>query len=507
MRAILGLVGVAILAGGIWVTSTVPHRPAALTASTTARTSEPSGAADPAASRASRLEIVRLLRARNFVALTRAIETRQAQVERDIRQEAELATVVLSFDIADATATPLIDEWVAATPGSFAPRLGRAVHRVALAGASRGTRWASETSEEQFAGMETHLRGAVEDAQAVVAINPRVGEAYGVQIRAAMATGDQDDCAKAAGTGLLKLPASMRIRTALAICYLPRWGGSYRLIEELARESDRYLTQNPSLAALHGFVAWDQGNLAQNGSAEELERYNAAILAGENVLFYRDRARAQINRQHYVEALEDTTRALALRPEEPEVVMLRAQALCGLRRIEEAVAAVRLVEEIDAASSDLARFRVRELKQAAAEGYRLYSDGDERGAIARLTRGIELTGGNAEVHYWRGRTYLKLNDAERALADFEAAIRLDARHFESYRNVDYLLSLHRDWKGIVARWDKYIQVEPADGRGYLERGGARHHMGDETGALEDLTKACALGNKEGCNLVRRLSGK
>jgi Flp pilus assembly protein TadD len=183
-------------------------------------------------------------------------------------------------------------EWVAANSASFAPRLGHAVHRIALAWARRSTRWVSETTEEQFAGMETHLHAAVEDARAVVAA------------------------------------------------------------------------------------------------------------------------------------------------------------------------------------------RVRELKDAAVEGHRLYTAGDGRRALARLTRAIELTGGNAEVYYWRGRTYLKLNDNESALSDFEAAIRLDVKHVESYRNIDYLLVLRRDRAGIIAHWDRYIEAEPGDARGYLERGGARHHMWD-----------------------------
>jgi hypothetical protein len=56
------------------------------------------------------VEALRLLRARNFAPLTQAIEQGQAAVERDIRQERELAVVVDSFDNSDPKLTPLIDE-------------------------------------------------------------------------------------------------------------------------------------------------------------------------------------------------------------------------------------------------------------------------------------------------------------------------------------------------------------------------------------------------------------
>jgi hypothetical protein len=107
MRAILSLVAVTVLAGGIWVAVTVARRPSPVTASAAARISdrsgaaaragatEPGGATDPSLTPGTRLEFVRLLRARNFSALTRAIETKQAKVERDIRQEGDFATAVL----------------------------------------------------------------------------------------------------------------------------------------------------------------------------------------------------------------------------------------------------------------------------------------------------------------------------------------------------------------------------------------------------------------------------
>lgn len=183
--------------------------------------------------------------------------------------------------------------------------------------------------------------------------------------------------------------------------------------------------------------------------------------------------------------------------------MIRARALKWLGRHGEAVAMVRLVEEMEPTSSYLATFKRRELKEGAVAGHQLYTAGDLRGAVARLTRAIELGGGNAEVHYWRGRAYLKLDDLQRALDDFDAAIRFDARHFESYRNVDYILARAGNWDRIINYWTEYIKVEPKDGRAYFERGGARHHKGDRNAALRDARRACELGTTDACDYLRR----
>ena len=79
------------------------------------------------------------------------------------------------------------------------------------------------------------------------------------------------------------MSASLRSRVALAICMLPRWGGSYVLVEAVAHESDVHVKDNPALSALHGFVEWDRGRLSEGDEA--LEHYAHALDAGEHWYF------------------------------------------------------------------------------------------------------------------------------------------------------------------------------------------------------------------------------
>jgi tetratricopeptide (TPR) repeat protein len=99
-----------------------------------------------------------------------------------------------------------------------------------------------------------------------------------------------------------------------------------------------------------------------------------------------------------------------------------------------------------------------------------------------------------------------MKDMDRAFADFEEAIRLDPRHIEAYRNVDYILVKRRDFEGIIARWNRYIALEPMSGQAYLERAGAFRARGDQAAALADLRKACSLGHREACDIERRAGG-
>lgn len=507
MRAVWVIVGigaVVVVSAGVWTLASqqVPpqiSRPAAV--ASTERIA-PSPAAPAPAIKSTRLEVRRLLLARDFAALTRMIEEKQAAVEADILREGDLALVIDTFDTADPALAQAINEWASAQPASFAPRLARAQYGVAVGWARRGSKYANKTTADQFEGLGRALASAVEDASAALERNPRLGEAYRVLIRAEMAFGETESCVRLGKEALTVVPASARVRSALANCLLPRWGGSYSLIEELAKEADQHVTRNPSLAGFHGYVAWDRGNLATD-HAEELAHYTRAIEAGGLWFYYDDRAGSYLRNRRYNEALADAERALALAPEKVNIMILRARALIGLGRAAEALPDVRFVAEVDPTNADLARFRQHELETGAYDGYTLIQSSDFNGAIARLTSTMDLTGGNAEVYYWRGRAHLLSNDHERALSDFEEAIRRDARHFESCRNIDFLLAKRGDWDGVIRRWTQYLELEPSNGDAYFERAGAHKQKGDMAAALEDVRKACDLGTQAACEIARR----
>jgi hypothetical protein len=168
-----------------------------------------------------------MLRARDFGGLAKRIEEAERRVETDARREPDLVRVLAAFDSGDPALTPLLDAWVAASPDAWTARLARATHFVTVAWRRRGSKVGRETTEEQHAQMQDFLRKVVEDAKVVLKQNPKVGAAYRLLISAAMGIGDNRACIALAAQGIAVSPASLRVRTRLATCLLPRWGGSY----------------------------------------------------------------------------------------------------------------------------------------------------------------------------------------------------------------------------------------------------------------------------------------
>ena len=422
-----------------------------------------------------RAEIHRLLRSRDFAELTRLVDAKQALVERDIRNESELHRVIGSFGVADPTFAPLIDDWVAASPDSVAPNIASARYLFARAFAERGTKVGSETSVEQVMGMNHFLEKVILDARTALARAPKLTEGYALLIDVTRTVGAQRACGEIAREGLSVAPASMRIRWALAMCRLPRWGGSHDAVRAIWDQAEPFVADHPALAALGGVVAWDLGRLSDGDEA--LRHLDAALAAGPHSAFFLSRAREYMDAKKVDAALEDATSGLAWAPEDPDLLAIRFRSLAGLGRFTEAQATLDLLADTNATHADMPQWREYMQRQSAAAA-------------------ADSTGG----HYSRGHQHRRAGNQRRALDEFEAAVRQDPAHFDAYLSIDQLLAPRREWAAIVGHWTNYLAVQPGDVRAYLERAGANRQKGDMSAALADMAKACELGSEKACGV-------
>jgi Tfp pilus assembly protein PilF len=480
--------------------------PVAPSAATRSAPGEPAPDEPAVASPGSRLEARRLLAARDFATLTQRFVATRALAAADVRREGELERLVLAFNVDDPAMTALLDTWLKAEPETWPVHVARAEHFIARGFAARGTKTRDKTAKDQFVGLDEWLKRAGLEATAALRLDPALIEAYRALIAIAQAKGDQDACLRFGERALDFAPGSARVRFAVAYCLLPRWGGSYDALEALAEDSRPYVKTNPALAALGGVVAWDRGRVAA-GDGEGDDAYalfNRALEAGEAWDFYLGRARVHEKRKHYSDALADLAQALALRPEEPDLLAIRARVSIALGRNRDAAADVRLVAELDPNNQDLAWLRRHEAEAAVSRGrYLLESVKDADGAVARLTDGIAIAGADPPLLFWRARAYIEQRKLDLARTDLEDAIRADPRAIESYRTLDWLLARQQRWDEIIAHWDAYIALEPLSGDAYLERAETHYHNGNRPAALADAKRACELGVEKGCQLSRR----
>lgn len=444
------------------------------------------------------LETQRLLRDGRFEELTARLETAASEAAGSWAGEHRLAAAVRGFAVADPGVGTHIDAWAAAAPASFAPRLARAAHLLALAEQPRD----DAATAGAPASLHDELAAAAHAAREALAIAPELMEAQRILIRTATLAGDVAECLRFGADALAVTPRSVRVRRALAHCLLPRHGGSYDMVDAFVRETAPQVATRPALRALGGIVAWDRGRAAAaaGAPADAVALYDQAIAAADDWEFRLARATSLAALGRTAEALADLDRAAALRPEEPVILVARADVLARLGHVQRAVDDLRLVEEMDPASRALAAFRRRELARAAAEaGAMLGGRPNVRGAVRRLTDAIMLTGGDPVVFRMRGLARLRLGDETRALPDFLDAIRRNDRDLESYRRAGALLGKRGAWTEAAAQWTRYLALDPESGEALLGRARARASAGDTAAAAADARAACRLGVRDACD--------
>lgn len=298
---------------------------------------------------ADKIALMADLRARNYEKLDTALSSFQAAAERDVTQETNMVQAFEAFSRADPTFDAPLQEWVSRSPDSYAAHLARAEFLDREGWDARGGRTIDKTSDEQIQRMSEYLASSREEALSALRINPKLAEAYAVLIGQVRTSGVVESCVRANDAGLKQVPASFAIRRATMSCLRPRWGGSYRAMDLLSRQTEPYVHENPQLAALKGFADLDRGEVLsdENNYEAGIAYYTRAIAEGGDYWsFYYQRGIALTNLNRYGDGLEDLFRANQLMPQSPDVLSWIAYGLFATGKTRDALNQLNLATEI-----------------------------------------------------------------------------------------------------------------------------------------------------------------
>ncbi len=462
-------------------------------------------AATPAADVA---KIRKLLENRQFAALTSLLEGYQAACDHDIAYEFAVQNGFLALaDRAPATGA-LLDEWVRRFPGVWVPLTARATRYKALGWAAPGRKARPEATAPPPDADNDFLR-AVDDVRASLALRPRQLYAYLILMEVAQGLGDQERGALLARQALDLYPDSYLVRYRRMIALLPRWGGSYEAMERFAGESAPYAAKNHRLRSLPGMIPWDQGRVvAVEGD------YPKAIALFENALSYGatstvlfDLADSCCRAKMYERALATLDRAAAITPDAPEEHAIRSKIAFAQGNLDEALAHLERMEEIQGLAADEAsQTRIWESRRLVSDGHALFRGKDLAGAIDKYTDAIRVHAENADAWCWRGIAHDRTGRPESAVSDLQQAIAVNPRLYAAYKGLDDVLYRQGRVDEIIESWSRYIRLAPGDDNAYVQRSGAYSRKKDTVSALRDLNRACDMGNDQACVLLKALPG-
>jgi len=110
-------------------------------------------------------------------------------------------------------------------------------------------------------------------------------------------------------------------------------------------------------------------------------------------------------------------------------------------------------------------------------------------AVAACTSIIVLDPHNDGAFVNRGLAYRRLGQLDRAIRDYEAAIRLNARAADAFNNRGNAYQDKLDYERALADYDEAIRLNPRYAHAYNNRGVVFLELGDSLKALADFHRA------------------
>ena len=383
--------------------------------------SGPALAADAAIPR--KLDVIEVVRQRDFVALDRIFEA--ATEAGTWGQYSDI------FYYGDPTIEADLTAWVQARPESVVPLLARATYYQHVAYLNRGAKWSRLTHARQFAGMTRFFRLASADAERVTALDPGRGSAYAILLGIAAAQGDGESANRLRREGLAHAPAHARIHSAYLRLLQPRWSGTWQEMYTYVEALREQFKDNPDLRFLNGYAEshlatqlWEQGE-----EASAIHYVISAIAKHDTADRRALRARIHHDTKDYDKALEQINLAIAMAPDEPEYYFIRSYVHFVQERPEDGISDMNMGVELDPYIPRNLLKRVAKLQQFANaqqnSGKREQRAETLRQIEADLTNALVHGEFDADVHSAWGTYHDRLDgDRDTAFMHYETAISL-----------------------------------------------------------------------------------
>lgn len=300
----------------------------------------PVSAASVSEAQSYRETLLTLLRNRDFAALDAALTELQQRYKSDTNAEVNLGRALQVFYSPDPGLTAPLDEWRRKSPDSYAALTASGQHYMAVSWAWRGTESANRTHPRRMEKMEEYrsLAHRMFTESLPLTNVPVVSLAELIELEK---LAGEREAARTWLTEAEKLDPSNKLpRRAYMGMLLPRWGGSYKEMEDFAarvaagarddkaRKVSQFLAVQPLVDRAN--LEWRQNNLVT-----ALELYEEAASSSGSKGFLVSRAKLLSGLGQFDSAMKLFDQALASDPDDSEALYYRSQTLFKMQRSEE----------------------------------------------------------------------------------------------------------------------------------------------------------------------------
>ena len=252
------------------------------------------------------------------------------------------------------------------------------------------------------------------------------------------------------------------------------------------------LNHNPKLSpALHGL---GNGYFRKSEFRAAIKAYSdALVVEKKSAELFNNRGLAQFNVGEFNSAIKDFAEAIKINPKFSSAYNNRGIAYTKYKQFEPAIKDFTKAIEIDPRFVDAYMSRSEVL---------IYEKGDLDGGIRDIDRAISLDAKNGKAYSSRGEAMRLKGNLDQAIADHEAAIRLNPSP-ESFGNRALAWKDKGDLDRAIADCDDAILLNPNYAPAYAARGEILRLKGEFDRSLADLEKAVSLNPKSATSLYLR----
>ena len=236
--------------------------------------------------------------------------------------------------------------------------------------------------------------------------------------------------------------------------------------------------------------AWISQILSEAISAVNGKEFDKAIMLCNQVLKLDDRNTPAYNmkgiayaeKKEYDKAIDCFNRAIELKPDDSGYVYNRAKMFYQSNRYQEALTDCNMAISLDARSTF---YTLRAAIKQKLE--------DIPGALADVSKAIELDPNDAKCYFNRGLIKNSLGDVSGAIEDYKKYIELDPSHAEVYNSLAYAYMKLEQYDIAYSYVEKAILLTEGKDGCYIDtRGEILMSMGKLDEAINDFTRASIL---------------
>lgn len=447
-----------------------------------------------------------------FISLNTKLLEYQAAFEKDVQEETNVYEAFDTFSSSVPLYEAILNNWVQQYTNTYPPYVARAKYYTQRAWAARGSKWASETSEEQFQAMRKYFSLALEDMKSALTLNPKLDVCYSMMINIAMTVSD-DGLKKNALTEALKYnPYGFHVRDTYLYSLTPRWGGSYQAMEEFCEEAEKYSAFNPELKSLRSRISADKARVFryERNYEEALQYFTKALEYRDIADYYAERGDCYYAELANNDALNDYNKALDLKPNNPEYMRKKSSVLYHLNRMSEAQDLIEKAARLDPndkwvqGQKDFYESDGVKAYNHSKKGTELSRSNQNQEAISEFTEAIRLNGDEPYNYFARGSCYLQLQRYDEALKDYNEVLvrkRDDLKAYDAIGWIQYHIGKYDD---AISTFNTIIKLDPNNAEAYYNRALNYKAKGWKNEALSDARRACSMGYQRACFIADQL---